>query len=141
MSLCKCSQYPFKPDSPCRNICTGKALSSATRYELSSIFHISQNLADKIARINIENQISNFDDYRDQLNWEDFKELGIIFSNLNENQEAIHWLKNKFGPEDDKSGILRGGGEPGGVVEPGEVIKPEEVEERNEVKVSDEVSA
>src|ERR1700754_2663001 len=93
MADCNCTSFPFSPHTPCYNVCTGRILNYASPDELRSIFHIPEDIMDKIIDLKLENRAETLEEYTNELDPGQSLTLRSIFSNLSNNSEAIKWLK------------------------------------------------
>lgn len=96
MSDCNCADFPFSPHKPCYDVCTGRILNYASPDELRSIFHIPEDIMDKIIDLKLENSAQTLEEYTNQLDPGQSMTLRSIFSGLSNNAEAVKWLKENM---------------------------------------------
>jgi hypothetical protein len=96
MTECNCTKYPFKPHDPCYSKCTGRILSYASPLDLKVIFEIPDDILDIIQGLKLENTAETLDDYMRELNANQSQVLNNIFAGLDQNLEAVNWLKTNM---------------------------------------------
>ena len=89
---CNCSKYPFQPHNPCYGKCTGRILSYASPAELRTIFSVPDDIMQVIEDLKLRNTADTLEDYTRELDANQSQVLNNIFSNLDQNFEAINWL-------------------------------------------------
>jgi hypothetical protein len=88
---CDCTIYPFQPNDPCFDICSGKIIHYAKNFELLAFFSFTVELADKLFMIASDPNLMKLSDFKPYLTAEEFEETKYILSNIEQNGKA--WLK------------------------------------------------
>lgn len=94
VTRCKCWKVPFEPPSGCYDYCTGQILRLAKPYELEEYFNIKPALAEKIFELTSNERLNNLSDFKEFLGDDEYNEINIQLSNMN--QKGIAWIRRTF---------------------------------------------
>ena len=90
---CDCTIFPFQPDPPCFDICTGKILSTVSASDLENIVNIlglDREEVERIIEFNREADVQSLNDYRSVLSPRQFRRVKRTFQGLSQRQfEAL----------------------------------------------------
>lgn len=72
---CDCTIFPFEPDPPCFEECSGKLLAIATAEQLEEVMRIDENVSRRIAALPDDELPKTLEEYKKFLPGDAFKDL------------------------------------------------------------------